>query len=206
MKRLMMFLAVLSIGYVAGAGLPGVMQAQGGQGREGGANPNAGRGQAPGGRFTENPRAARNMFLVTAGPELRAQPGKAKLYTNEFQNSQKSHFEWAPEYRLTATTRPGAAAGQEPTTGELHTDNTQIYLITGGSGTVLVEAEVAAENVYLVAPGEHRGGPFTGGRKVKVKVGDLLSIPPNTWHIGYGDPGVPLQYTIIHIHTRQTIP
>ena len=206
MKRLMMLLAVLSIGYVAGAGLPGVMQAQGGQGREGGANPNAGRGHAPGGRFTDNPRAARNMFLLTAGPETRAQIGKAKLYTTEFQNTQKTHFEWAPEYRLTATTRPGAAAGQEPTTGELHTDNTQIYLVTNGTGTVIVEAEVAPENVYLVAPGEQRGGPFAGGRKVRVKQGDLLSIPPYTWHAAYGDPGVPLQYTIIHIHTRQTIP
>ena len=124
MKRLLMFLAVLSIGYVAGAGLPNVMQAQGGQAREGAPNPNAGRGQAPGGRFTDNPRAARNMFLVTAGPETRAQPGKARLYTTEFQNTQKTHFEWAPEYRLTATTRPGATVGQEPTTGELHTDNT----------------------------------------------------------------------------------
>ena len=57
MKRLMMLLAVLSIGYVAGASLPKVMQAQGGQGREGGANPNAGRGQAPGGRFTGGPCA-----------------------------------------------------------------------------------------------------------------------------------------------------
>jgi mannose-6-phosphate isomerase-like protein (cupin superfamily) len=206
MKRLMTLLAVLSIGYVAGAGLPNVMQAQGGQAREGGANPNAGRGQAPGGRFTDNPRAARNMFLVTAGPETRAQIGKAKLYTMDFQNTQKTHFEWAPEYRLTATTRPGAATGQEPTTGELHTDNTQIYLITSGTGTVNVEAEVAPENVYLVAPGEQRGGPFIGGRKVKVKAGDLLSIPPYTWHVAYGDPGVPLQYTIIHIHTRQTIP
>src|SRR4029434_436816 len=117
MKRLMMLFTVLSIGYVAGAGLPRVMQAQGGQGREGGVNPNAGRGQAPGGRFTDNPRAAENMFLVTAGPETRAQPGKARLYTTEFQNTQKTHFEWAPEYRLTGTTRPGAAAGPEPTTG-----------------------------------------------------------------------------------------
>ena len=41
MKRLLMFLAVLSIGYVAGAGLPNVMQAQGGQAREGAPNPNA---------------------------------------------------------------------------------------------------------------------------------------------------------------------
>src|SRR5262245_63888405 len=88
MKRWMMVLAVLSIGYVAGAGLPNVMKAQAGQGREGGANPNAGRGQAPGGRFTDNPRAARNMFLVTAGAETRAQPGKARLYTTEFQNTQ----------------------------------------------------------------------------------------------------------------------
>jgi mannose-6-phosphate isomerase-like protein (cupin superfamily) len=206
MKRLMMLLAGLLLGYLAGTGMPGIMHAQGGQGREGGANPNAGRGQAPGGRFTDNPRAARNMFLVTAGPETRAQIGKARLYTTDFQNTQKSHFEWAPEYRLTATTRPGAAAGEEPTTGELHTDNTQIYLITNGTGTVHVEAEVAPENVYLVAPGEQRGGPFTGGRTVKVKAGDLLSIPPYTWHIAYGDPGVPLQYTIIHIHTRQTIP
>jgi mannose-6-phosphate isomerase-like protein (cupin superfamily) len=206
MKRVMMLLAVLSIGYAAGASLPSVMQAQGGQAREGGADPNGGRGQAPGGRFTDNPRAARNMFLVTAGPETRAQPGKAKLYTTEFQNTQKTHFEWAPEYRLTATTRPGAAAGQEPATGELHTDNTQIYLITAGTGTVIVESEVAPENAYLVAPGEQRGGPFVGGRKVKVKVGDLLSIPPHTWHVAYGDPGVSLQYTIIHIHTRTTLP
>jgi mannose-6-phosphate isomerase-like protein (cupin superfamily) len=206
MKRLMMLLAVLSLGCLAGAVLPGAMHAQGGQGREGGANPNAGRGNAPGGRFTDNPRAARNMFLLTAGPETRAQIGKAKLYTTEYQNTQKTHFEWTPEYRLTGTTRQGAAVGQEPTTGELHTDNTQIYLITAGSGTVLVESEVAPENVYLVAPGEHRGGPFIGGRRVKVKVGDLLSIPPYTWHMAYGDPGVPLQYTIIHIHTRQTIP
>jgi hypothetical protein len=85
-----------------------------------------------------------------------------------FQNTQKSHFEWAPEYRLTATTRLGAAVGQEPT---LHTDNTQIYLITGGSGTVLVEAEVA---------------PDTG-------TSDMATLEF-------------LQYTIIHINTRQTIP
>jgi mannose-6-phosphate isomerase-like protein (cupin superfamily) len=207
MKRLMMIGAVLMVTFVAGARLPDVLEAQGTPApRAGGANPNAGRGQAPNGRFTDEPRAARNMFLLTAGPETRAQPGKARLYTNEFQNAQKTHYEWAPEYRLTATTRPAAAVGQEPTTGELHTDNTQIYLVTGGSGTVVVEGTVAPENTWLVAPGEQRGGPITGGRKVKVKPGDMLSIPPLTWHVGYGDPGVALTYTIIHIHTRQTIP
>lgn len=167
-----------------------------------------GRGNAPDGRCTDEPRAASNMFLLRPTAESRAQPGKARLFTREEQNAQKSftHFDWAPEYRLTATTRPAAVAGKEPTEGELHTDNTQVYLITNGTGTVLVEGTVAPDKEYLVAPGEYRGGPMTGGRQLKVKPGDLVSIPPLTWHTAYGDPGTPLQYVIIHIHTRTTIP
>ena len=213
MKRLMILVAVLTTGYWVGrTDMPGAAHAQApagaaaaGQG-ERGANPNRGRGQAPGGRFTDDPRAAKDMFLVSAGTETRAQVGKAMLYTRDQQNAARSHIEWAPEYRLTATTRPGVAVGKEPTSGELHTDNTQIYLVTGGSGTVLVEGKVEPDKEYLVAPGEYRGGPITGGRLVKVKVGDLLSIPPFTWHTAYGDADTPLKYVIIHVHTRQTIP
>jgi mannose-6-phosphate isomerase-like protein (cupin superfamily) len=134
------------------------------------------------------------------------QLGKAVLWTRDQQNAAKSHIQWAPEYRLTASVRGPAEPGKEPTSGENHSDNTQIYLITGGSGTVLVEGKVDPANDYLVAPGEHRGGPIVGGRQVKVKVGDLLSLPPDTWHIAWGDPGVPLQYLIIQVHTRQTAP
>ena len=167
-----------------------------------------GRGNAPDGRCTDEARAASNMFLLRPTAESRAQPGKARLFTREEQNAQRSftHFDWTPEYRLTATTRPAAVAGKEPTEGELHTDNTQVYLITNGTGTVLVEGTVAPDKEYLVAPGEYRGGPMTGGRQLKVKPGDLVSIPPLTWHTAYGDPGTPLQYVIIHIHTRTTIP
>ena len=167
-----------------------------------------GRGNAPDGRCTDEARAASNMFLLRPTAESRAQPGKARLFTREEQNAQRTftHFDWAPEYRLTATTRPAAVAGKEPTEGELHTDNTQVYLVTNGTGTVLVEGAVAPDKEYLVAPGEYRGGPMTGGRQLKVKPGDLVSIPPLTWHTAYGDPGTPLQYVIIHIHTRTTIP
>ena len=153
-----------------------------------------------------NPRAATNLFLQSAGPEIRAQNGKAVLWTREQQNAAKSHMQWAPEYRLTATIRLPTPNGEPPASGEMHEDNTQIYLVTGGSGSVLVEGRVDPKNDYLVAPGEHRGGPIVGGRVVKVKVGDLLSLPPYTWHVGYGDPGAPLQYVIIHVHTRQTLP
>jgi mannose-6-phosphate isomerase-like protein (cupin superfamily) len=150
------------------------------------------------------PPAATNLFLVTGTPETKMTPGKAVMWTREQQANAKSHIEWSPQYRLTATTRqPGTAA---PASGELHTENTQIYLITGGSGTVLVEGRVDPKNDYLVAAGEHRGGPIVGGRELKVKVGDLVSIPPYTWHVAWGDANTPLQYLIIHIHTPQGAP
>jgi hypothetical protein len=152
------------------------------------------------------PPAATNLFLLRGTPETKAVNGKVKSWTLAELNTQKSHIEWSPFYRITMTTRAGAAVGQEPVHGELHTDNTQIYVITAGTGTVLVEGNVAEAEDYLVAQGEHRGGPIVGGRKIKVKVGDVVSIPPFTWHIGYGDPGVPMTYMMLHVNTRQTIP
>ena len=150
------------------------------------------------------PPAATNLFTVTGTPETKMTPGKAVMWTREQQANAKSHIEWSPQYRLTATTRQPATA--PPAVGELHTENTQIYLITGGSGTVLVESKVDSKNDYLVAAGEHRGGPLVGGRELKVKVGDMVSISPYTWHSAWGDPGTPLQYLIIHIHTPQGAP
>ena len=150
------------------------------------------------------PPAATNLFTVTGSPETKMTPGKAVMWTREQQANAKSHIEWSPQYRLTATTRQPSTA--PPAIGELHTENTQIYLITGGSGTVLVESKVDPKNDYLVAAGEHRGGPLVGGRELKVKVGDMVSISPYTWHSAWGDPGTPLQYLIIHIHTPQGAP
>jgi mannose-6-phosphate isomerase-like protein (cupin superfamily) len=219
MKGATTVMMLLAAGYLWGlaspaptsAQTPGAAQAPGQrQGQPPAAAPACGRGRgnAPEGRCTDEARAASNMFLLRAPADARAQPGKARLFTREDQNALGSftHFDWAPEYRLTATTRPAAVAGKEPTDGELHTDNTQVYLITNGTGTVLVEGAVAPDKEYLVAPGEYRGGPMTGGRQLKVKAGDLVSIPPLTWHTAYGDPGTPLKYVIIHIHTRTTIP
>jgi mannose-6-phosphate isomerase-like protein (cupin superfamily) len=196
MKRLILVTAAV---IAAGAGwvtlAPGA-HAQGAPAASGAQGPTPGRGQGP--------PAATNLFLVTGTPETKMKPGKAVMWTREQQNAAKSHIEWAPEYRLTATTRPGA--DKPPVVGEMHTENTQIYLVTGGSGTVVVEGSVDAKNDYLVAPGEHRGGPIVGGRELKVKVGDLVSISPYTWHTAYGDPGTPLQYVIIHVHTPQGAP
>ena len=223
MNRVTVLVSVLAIGYAAGVSLPlptstfaqaPQQTAAPAAGAPAGAAPagfstpcGRGRGNAPDGRCTDEPRAVSNLFTVRGAPEARAQLGKARLFTRDEQNATRNHFEWTPEYRLTGSTRAALKPGEAPPThGELHTDNTQIYLVTGGSGSVLVEGKVAPEGEYLVAQGEYRGGPITGGRVLKVKVGDMVSLPPITWHIAYGDVGVPLQYVIIHIHTRQTIP
>ena len=191
MKRLILVTAAV---IAAGAGwvtLAPSAQAQG----TGAPAPASGRGGPP---------AATNLFLVTGTPDTKMTPGKAVMWTREQQAAARSHIEWAPEYRLTATTRQ--PADKPPVVGEMHTENTQIYLVTGGSGTVVVEGKVDPKNDYLVAAGEHRGGPIVGGRELKVKVGDMVSISPYTWHTAYGDPGTPLQYLIIHIHTPQGAP
>jgi len=195
MKRVMLITATViaaAAGWVTLA--PGAL-AQGPTAPGGGQAPTPGRGGPP---------AATNLFLVTGTPETKMTPGKAVMWTREQQNAAKSHIEWSPQYRLTATTRAGA--DKPPVAGEMHTENTQIYLVTGGSGTVVVEGKVDPKNDYLVAAGEHRGGPIVGGRELKVKVGDLISISPYTWHTAYGDPGVNLQYVIIHVHTPQGAP
>jgi mannose-6-phosphate isomerase-like protein (cupin superfamily) len=192
MKRLLLASAVLTAVGAAWMLAPGYVLAQ----APAQPAPAPGRGIGP--------PAATNLFTVTGTPDTKMTPGKAMMWTREQQANAKSHIEWSPEYRLTATTRQPATA--PPAVGELHTENTQIYLVTGGSGTVLVEGKVDPKNDYLVAQGEHRGGPIVGGRELKVKVGDMVSISPYTWHSAWGDPGTPLQYLIIHIHTPQGAP
>lgn len=168
------------------------------------------RAQAPPAQSQSGPRPAANLFLVTAGPETRAVNGKVVLWTQEELVKPRppglNHIQWAPQYRMTMQTRAAVAPGAEPTNGELHENDTQIYIVTGGSGTVLVEGTVAKDNDYLVAPSEHRGGPMTGGRKIRIKTGDVLSIPPFTWHQAYGDSNQSLSFLMVHVHTPQTIP
>jgi mannose-6-phosphate isomerase-like protein (cupin superfamily) len=155
-----------------------------------------------------NPRAATNLFLVTAGPETRAQNGKVNFWTKEDLEKPRAaglnHIEWTPQYRLTMQTRP--AGGPVPTNGELHENDTQIYIVTSGSGNVLVEGTVSKDNDYRVAGSEHRGGPMTGGRTIKMKTGDVLSIPPYTWHQAWGDTNQGMTYLMVHVHTPNTIP
>ena len=86
---------------------------------------------------------------------------------------------------------------------EWHANLTQLYVLRGGSGTIVLGGEI--ENSTERSPGERRGQPVKGGTPYKVKAGDLVLIPPTTWHWSQPDPGG-MTYINLTIGTRTTPP
>jgi mannose-6-phosphate isomerase-like protein (cupin superfamily) len=76
---------------------------------------------------------------------------------------------------------------------EMHAGAYDFYIITGGSGEMVVGGKIANRQNLMdkdgPVPGEYRGQPIIGGHTFKVKVGDWLLIPPDTPHQPKPDPG-----------------
>ena len=76
---------------------------------------------------------------------------------------------------------------------EQHSGVYDFYIITGGSGEMIVGGKIAnRQNVMDAAgpvPGEYRGQPIEGGQVFKVKEGDWLVIPPGEPHQPKPGPG-----------------
>jgi mannose-6-phosphate isomerase-like protein (cupin superfamily) len=70
---------------------------------------------------------------------------------------------------------------------EQHEGVTDVYFVTGGSGTALVGGEIP--NRRVVRPGEYAGDPIKGGQAFKLQAGDILNIPPNVPHQTAADAG-----------------
>jgi mannose-6-phosphate isomerase-like protein (cupin superfamily) len=152
------------------------------------------------------------IFTIDGSKYPRAENGKGVIWTAEQLRSKyvtapnapgSDHLQWAPPYRLTIQRRQAPPPGGV-INGELHDDKTQIYIVIGGSGTVQLGGKPDVDN--SAGPGEHRGGPLVGTTSHHVKEGDVVSIPPQTWHASAGDPGQPLTYLMVHVENRQTIP
>ena len=45
-----------------------------------------------------------------------------------------------------------------------------------------------------------------GGTSYRVKAGDVVIIPPRTWHLALPDPGQTLTYEMCHVETPRLIP
>ena len=76
---------------------------------------------------------------------------------------------------------------------EMHAGAYDFYVITGGTGEMIVGGKIGnmqnlRDNDGII-PGEYRGQPIEGGQTFKVKPGDWLLIPPDTPHQPKPDPG-----------------
>lgn len=76
---------------------------------------------------------------------------------------------------------------------EQHAGAYDFYVITGGTGEMIVGGKIAnRQNLHDkdgIIPGEYRGQPVLGGQTFKVKPGDWLLIPPDTPHQPKPDAG-----------------
>ena len=86
---------------------------------------------------------------------------------------------------------------------EMHAGAYDFYVITGGTGEMIVGGKIANRQNLVdkdgVIPGVYRGQPIVGGQTFKVKAGDLLLIPPDTPHQPKPDAGG-FSYVIMKIN------
>ena len=76
---------------------------------------------------------------------------------------------------------------------EMHAGAYDFYVITGGTGQMIVGGKIANRQNLRdkdgIIPGEYRGQPIEGGQTFNVKAGDWLLIPPDTPHQPKPDAG-----------------
>jgi AraC-like ligand binding domain len=76
---------------------------------------------------------------------------------------------------------------------EQHAGAYDFYVITGGTGEMIVGGKIAnrqnLQDKDGIIPGEYRGQPIIGAQTYKVKPGDWLLIPPDTPHQPKPDAG-----------------
>ena len=126
-----------------------------------------------------------------------------------------NHLAWDPFYRFTVMRRQYFEPAQKNEASgemlhyagsEMHENKTQIYILSGGTGAVVLGGKPAKERPGPIVDGQHSGGMLAGGTSYRVKRGDWIVIPPMTWHLAQPDPGQTLTYGMCHIETRRLMP
>ena len=92
--------------------------------------------------------------------------------------------------------RPESRTPTQAPNGEQHEGVADVYIVTGGSGTVVVGGEI--DNKRISRPGEYLG-PVRGGTPFKLQAGDILNIPANTPHGTIADAGG-LTYVLMKVN------
>jgi mannose-6-phosphate isomerase-like protein (cupin superfamily) len=152
--------------------------------------PGGGAGQAP-------PKAMNGEGKYFSADALQ------KAYVSPTTTMVQIHLAWTPEYRLSVVKRPYAEPAAA--SSEMHEDKTQIYMIIAGTGTQVLGGKPMKDNAS--AEGQHSStGPLEGGVSYRIKPGDVILIPPMTWHQTLPDAGQTIVYTMVHMETRTRLP
>ncbi len=83
-------------------------------------------------------------------------------------------------------------------TSESHDGDTDFYVVQAGEATLHVGGEIV--DAKTISPGEVRGSTIKGGKKIMLKAGDTINIPPTTPHHVIIAPGKSITYLIVKIH------
>ena len=113
-------------------------------------------------------------------------------------------FAWTPSYRVSVLRRAHYVdpARAHP---KMLEDKTQIYFIISGSGTQVLGGRPARET--SVVDGNHNGdGPLAEGKSFHIAAGDVVVIPPHTWHQTLQDAGPPIVYQMVDVKTPTRMP
>ncbi len=115
------------------------------------------------------------------------------------------HFAWTPDYRLSVLQRP-ATPDPAKAQSEMHEDKTQIFFIVSGAGTEIMGGKPTAA-IKPAPEGNHFSeGELVGAKAYRIKAGDMLVIPPMTWHQMIVDKGQTVTYEMVHVESRTRMP
>lgn len=109
-------------------------------------------------------------------------------------------FAWTPGYRVALRRVPPG-----PGTPEMHEDKAQLYVVLSGTGTHIMGGK--PKTVKDVGDGNHVSqDPLEGATTYHLKPGDVLVVPPLTWHQTGADGGQPMTYRLIDITQETRMP
>ena len=107
---------------------------------------------------------------------------------------------WTPGYRVALRRVPPG-----PGTPEMHEDKAQLYVVLSGIGTHIMGGK--PKTIKDVGEGNHVSqDPLVGATTYHLKPGDMLVVPPLTWHQTGADGGKPMTYRLIDITQPTRMP
>jgi mannose-6-phosphate isomerase-like protein (cupin superfamily) len=89
---------------------------------------------------------------------------------------------------------------EKPGVPELHTAETDIFVVQAGGGTLQIGGEILDRKDNATGA---TGSSIRGGERYTMGVGDVINIPPNVPHSWLLGPGETVTYFIVKVEEPQ---